>query len=262
VKRFVRVFFVGGLISYRALFNWIRPSIYIPTLLGGPLFQLLFFTYLGRYATHRSDAFFVVGNASEVSALSAVFGMSMAVANERWFGTLAPILASPANRAAIFLGRGLPVLANSAFISAFTFGIGALLLDFHPPARTLPALAVVVVASAYGSTALGMLIGSIGLRAKDFFFAANMANFLLLLLTGANVPLAALPGWMQAIGRCLPLTHGIMAGRKLAAGASLADVGGLVWTELGVATAYAAAAFLLFRVLERESRRSAVLDSL
>ena len=259
---FLRVFFVGGLISYRALFNWIRPSIYIPTLLGGPLFQLLFFTYLGRYATHQPDSFFVVGNAIEVSALSAVFGMSMAIANERWFGTLAPVLASPANRAAIFLGRGVPVLVNSAFISVFTFAIGALLLDFRPGWRAVPALAVVVVASAFGSTALGMVIGSIGLRAKDFFFAANMTNFLLLLLTGANVPLDVLPGWMSAIGRCLPLTHGIIAGRKLAAGASLGEVGGLVWTELGIATAYAAAAYVAFRVLERESRRSAVLDAL
>lgn len=44
-------------------------------------------------------------------------------------------------------------------------------------------------------------------------------------------------------------------------GRSLAAVGGLVWTELGVAAAYAIAAYLLFRVLERESRRSAVLDA-
>ena len=262
MKSFARVFFVGGLLSYRALFNWIRPSIYIPTLLGGPVFQILFFTYLGRYATDESDQFFVVGNAIQVSALSAVFGMSMAVANERWFGTLGPILASPANRAAIFLGRALPVLANSAFVSAFGFLVGVVLLDFRPGWDAVPALAVIVVASSAGSTALGMLLGSIGLRAKDFMFAANMANFLLLLFCGVNVPLDVLPGWMQAISRCLPLTHGIMAGREVAGGATLADVGGLVWTEIGIAAAYAAAAYVVFRILERESRRSAVLDSL
>jgi len=203
VTQFARVFLVGGLISYRALFNWIRPSIYIPTLLGGPLFQLLFFTYLGRYATDEPDTFFVVGNAIQVSALSAVFGMSMAVANERWYGTLGPILASPGNRAAIFLGRGLPVLVNSAFISVFTFGVGVALLDFRPGWDSVPALGVVVAASALGSTCLGMLLGAIGLRAKDFMFAANMANFLLLLFCGVNVPLDVLPGWMGAVGaRC------------------------------------------------------------
>ena len=262
MSSFARVFFVGGLLSYRALFNWIRPSIYIPTLLGGPLFQILFFTYLGRFATDQDDQFFLVGKAIQVSALSAVFGMAMAVANERWYGTLGPILATPANRAAIFLGRALPVLANSAFVSAFGFLVGVVLLDFRPGWDAVPALAVVVLASSAGATALGMMIGSIGLRAKDFFFAANMANFLLLLFCGVNVAIEELPEWMEAISRCLPLTHGIMAGREIAEGATLRDVRGLVWTEIGIAAAYAAAAYIVFRVLERESRRSAVLDSL
>jgi ABC-2 type transport system permease protein len=106
-----------------------------------------------------------------------------------------------------------------------------------------------------------MLLGSIGLRAKDFFFAANLAYFLMLLFCGVNIPLDQLPGWMSAISRCLPLTHGIAAAREVAAGASLGNVAGLVWTELAVGGCYAVAGFLLFRLLERESRRSAVLDA-
>jgi ABC-2 type transport system permease protein len=66
---------------------------------------------------------------------------------------------------------------------------------------------------------------------------------------------------MSAVGRCLPLTHGIAAAREVAAGASLSDVAALVVTEAGIAVAYAVAAFLLFQLLERESRRSAVLDA-
>jgi ABC-2 type transport system permease protein len=106
-----------------------------------------------------------------------------------------------------------------------------------------------------------MLLGSIGLRAKDFFFAANLAYFLMLLFCGVNIPLETLPGWMSAVGRCLPLTHGIAAAREVAAGASLGHVAGLVGTELGIAAAYALAGLTLFRVLERESRRTAVLDA-
>jgi ABC-2 type transport system permease protein len=261
VSNWTRIFFVGGLIAYRGLFNWIRPSIYIPTLLGAPLFQIFFFTYLGRYATNEPDSFFVVGNAIQICAMVSVYGMAMAVANERWSGTLGPLLATPANRAAVFLGRGVPVLANGLLVSTFGFVVGALFLDFRPGWQAVPALVVVVLASVASCTAFGMLLGSIGLRAKDFMFAANMANFLLLLFCGVNIPLDVLPEWMQTIGRCLPLTHGIMAARDVAAGADLADVSGLVWTELGIGAAYAAAAYVLFRVLERESRRSAVLDT-
>ena len=36
---------------------------YVTTMLGSPLFQILFFTYLGRYAGSQDDTFFIVGNA-------------------------------------------------------------------------------------------------------------------------------------------------------------------------------------------------------
>ena len=257
-----RVFFIGGLISFRALFNWIKPWIYIPTMLGSPLFQILFFTYLGRYAlSGQGDAFFVVGNAVQVCAMAAVYGMTMAVANERQFGTLGPLLASPANRLAVFLGRGVPVLANGLVVSVFGFLVGVVFLDFRPAPGAWPALAVVLVVTTASCTAFGMLLGSIGLYGKDFFFVANLAYYVLLLFCGVNVPLSVLPGWMADIGRCLPLTHGIAAAREVAAGASLASVSGLVWTELGIGAAYAASGFILFRVLEDASRRSAVLDT-
>ena len=261
MTRFLRTFFVGGLIAYRGLFNWITPAMYIPTMLGSPLFQVIFFTKLGQYAHAESRDFYIVGNAIQTCAMSSVYGMTMAIANERWFGTLGPLLASPANRAAVFLGRGVPVFFNGLLVSAFTFAAGVVLLGFRPPLSSVPALAGIVVVTTISCTAFGMLLGSFGLRAKDFFFAANMAYFLMLLFCGVNIPLRDLPGWMAAIGRCLPLTHGIAAARRVAAGGSLSAVSGLVATELGVACAYAAAAYLLFRVLERESRRSAVLDT-
>jgi hypothetical protein len=135
------------------------------------------------------------------------------------------------------------------------------LLGFRPGLDSVPSLALIVLVTVVSCTAFGMLLGSIGLRAKDFFFAANLAYFLMLLFCGVNIPLGTLPGWMSAIGRCLPLTHGIAAAREVAAGASLGHVGGLVGTELGIAAAYALAGLTLFRVLERESRRTAVLDA-
>jgi ABC-2 type transport system permease protein len=41
----LRIFFVGGLISYRALFNWLNPWIFLPTLVVAPIFQVLFFAF-------------------------------------------------------------------------------------------------------------------------------------------------------------------------------------------------------------------------
>src|SRR3954464_4610117 len=120
MRTWFRIFFVGGVIAFRGLFNWIRPAMYIPTMLGSPLFQLIFFTKLGQYAHAQSRDFYIVGNSVQVCAMSSVYGMTMSVANERSFGTLGPLLASPANRAAVFLGRGLPLLADGFLAPPFS----------------------------------------------------------------------------------------------------------------------------------------------
>lgn len=257
----LRVFAIGGAISYRALFNWMSPRIYIPTMLGAPLFQILFFTYLGRYAGSQDDAFFIVGNAIQVAAMSGIYGMTMGIANERQYGTLQPLLATPANRLAIFTGRALPFIVNGLAVSAFGFAVSWLLLDFRPAEGSVPALALAVLVTTCSCVSLGMLIGSIGLRARDVFFGANLVYFLMLLVCGVNVANADLPGWLAAIGRGLPLTHGIEAAREIASGSSLGDVAGLLWTEVLVGVAYATAAYVLFRVFESEGRRRASLET-
>jgi ABC-2 type transport system permease protein len=262
VRANARVFFIGGLIAYRGLFNWIRPAYYIPTMLLGPIFQILFFAYLGRYSRSGSDAFFAVGNAVQVSAMAGVFGMALTIGGERWTQTLSPVLASPANRAALFLGRALPQVANGIFVSLVGFAAARVALDFHPRAASLPALALVVVVTTVSCTAFGMAVGALGLRLRDVFLVANPAYFLMLLFCGVNVRLDALPGWMAAIGRCLPLTHGIAAARRVASGASIGDVGTSVGTEIAVGAAWAAVAYLMLRFFEEESRRRATLDAM
>jgi ABC-2 type transport system permease protein len=258
----VRVFFFGGYLAYRALFNWIHPGMYIPTMLAGPVFQVLFFAYVGRFVNLQDDAFFVVGNAIVISAMAGIFGMAMALGGERWTQTLSPLLATPANRIALVLGRALPFIANGIFVSAFGFACGWLLLDFDPPVSSLPVLALVVAASATSCTALGLCVGATGLRARDVFFLANLVDFLLILLTGANVPLDAMPDWMEAVARILPMTHGIEAGREVAAGAAFADVDHLVAIELVIAALYGALGYWLFRFFEFEGRRRASLETM
>ena len=258
----LRVFFVGGYLSYRALFNWMHWSYYIPTMLGAPLFQVLFFAYIGRFAQIKNDEFFVVGNAVLLSSMAGIYGMAMTIGGERWTATLSSLMASPANRLPLFLGRALPLIANGIITSAFAFACGWLLLDFDMPASGIPALAVVVFASAFACTCLGLVIGALGLRARDVFFLANLFVYLLVLFSGANIPLESLPNWMEAISRISPLTHGIEAARAIADGASLSDVGHLVWTELGIGAAYAGLAYGLFRFFEREGRRRATLETI
>jgi ABC-2 type transport system permease protein len=256
-----RIFWNGGRLSYTALFNWARPSIYIPTLLGAPTFQILFFAALGSYATGMDPAFFAIGNAVQVCSMSGIYGMTMAVANERWFGTLPALMASPANRAALFGGRFIPFIVNGIFVSAYGFALSWIVLGVRFDLSTLGIIVLAMVVTAFSCSAIGAVQGGLSLRLRDGLFGANLLVFLFLLFCGVNIPLSALPPWMQVGSQVLPFTHGLEAVRQAIAGAGLAEVGGLIATEAVIGLAYALAAFFLFRWLERSAYRNATLDS-
>jgi ABC-2 type transport system permease protein len=255
-----RVFWYGGRMSYGMLFNWARPSIYIPTLIGGPTFQLLFFAALGSYATSRSPAYFAIGNAVQVSAIAGVFGMTMAIANERWFGTLPAILATPANRVALFAGRFMPFVLNGLLVSLYAFALGFVFLGVRLAPGSLAVVGLALLVTVFACTAIGALQGAISLRLRDGLFGANLVTMSILLFCGVNIPMHELPGWMQVIGNLLPFSHGLEAVRQAADGAGIAQVGGLIAVEALIGIAYAVAAFALFVYLERSARANATLD--
>jgi ABC-2 type transport system permease protein len=256
-----RIFFHGGVIAYRALFNWLNPWIFVPTLVVAPIFQVLFFAFLGRAAGLESDRFYVIGNALQIAALPGLFAMTFAISGERWFSTLSPLLATPANRAAVFLGRAMPVIVNAAFVCVVSFVAGALILHVHIAAASIPALAVVILATSVSCTGFGFLGGPLGLRWRDAIIAINLADAVLLIFCGVNIPISSLPGWMQAVSEYLPVTHGLRAARRVADGAALGDVDGLLLAELALGLTYAAIGFLWLRRLELVARRGATLEN-
>ncbi len=92
-------------------------------------------------------------------------------------------------------------------------------------------------------------------------FVNNTAYFLLLVFSGANVPLANLPAWMQAISWGLPLTRGIAAARALIAGSPLAEVAPLLVGEALLGVVYIFLGYVLFRWFEYYARRRGTLES-
>ena len=255
-----RIFFIGGMTSFRALFGWISPWIYIPALVIGPLFQILLFAYIGRTTGIASDKFFVIGNALQYAAIPCLFAMTNTIAGERQENTLAYILVSPAGRLSIFLGRAVPVVVNGAFVAGLSLLLGGLVLNVHVPAGSLAPLAFVVLVTAYSCTGLGLISAGLGLRIRETAVLANVLFGVLLIFTGANVPLHTLPNWMQTISGWLPITHGIEAARRIADGAALADVSGLVAKEAALGTAFAIAGYLLIRFMERQARERASIE--
>jgi ABC-2 type transport system permease protein len=255
-----RIFIVGGLTSFRALFYWLTPWIYVPTMLIAPIFQILLFAYIGRSAGLESDEFYLIGNALQYAAIPCLFAMAQMVGGERYQNTLSAILVSPAPRIPLFFGRSLPVVINGAFVAAFSLLVGALILGVHLPASSLAPLLLIVLIAAFSCTGLGLVNAAASLRIRENAVLSNVIFGFLLIFTGANVPLDSLPDWMGTVAQGLPFTHAIKAAREVAAGASLGDVRGLLGAELLVGAIYGVAGYALLRWFEVLGRRYATLE--
>ena len=255
-----RVFFVGGLLSYRALFGWLSPWVFVPSLLVAPVFQILLFVYIGRSAQLESDEFYVIGNAIQYAAVPCLFAMTHLVAGERFQQTLGYILITPAKRLPLFVGRTLPVVANGFFVAAFALLAGGAVVGMHLPASSYAPIALVTAVSAFSCTGLGLVNAGLGLVVRETAVLLNILFGVLLIFSGANVPVDELPGWMQVVSEGIPFTHGIAAVRRLADGASLGDVAGLVAAEALVGVVYGALGYGVIRAMEVAGRRHATLD--
>ncbi|WP_344774037.1 ABC transporter permease [Nocardioides panacisoli] len=257
-----RLLSVGGAISFRALFNWMSPWIYVPSLLLAPIFQILLFAYLGRGAGVGDDQFYVVGNAVQYSAIPCLFAMGQTVAGERQNQTLGLVLTSPAARIPLFVGRSIPVIVNGWITTLVSLLVGGLLLGVTFAPSELAGIALVLLVASASCTGLGLVLAAIDLRVREGAVINNIVFGFLLLFTGANIALSTLPGWMAHVGGVLPLTHAIEASRQLAAGRSLGSVGGLVGKELGIGLVCVLVGLLALRLMEESSRRRATLELL
>jgi ABC-2 type transport system permease protein len=255
----LRVFFRGGLLSYRALFSFLSPAVFIPSLIVTPIFQILLFAYIGRAAHFQSDKFFVVGNAMQYAAVPCLFAMTQTIAGERYQQTLGYILIAPVGRIPLFLGRALPVILNGFFVAGFSLLVGGLLLGVSFSAGAYLPLAVVVLVASISCTGLGLVNAGLGLRIRETAVLSNILVGLLLIFCGANVPISSLPDWMAHISSALPMTHAIEAARAVTSGGSISSVGGLLGRELLVGLAYVLLGFGIISYFEKQSRRHASL---
>lgn len=258
--RSLRVFFIGGMLSYRALFTFLSPGVFVPTLILTPILQILFFAYVGRAAGVQSDTFFVIGNAIQAAAVPCLHAMTFTIADERREQTLSYILISPAARVPLFLGRSFPVILNGAFVAALAFAVGSLLLGVRVRPSTQLLILWITCVATFSCTGLGLITAGLALRARETSVLPNLFVALMLVFCGANVPLDSLPGWMATIGRFLPLTHAIQAARSVVETESMASALGLVQRELLIGAAYTVAGMTLIRYFEWQSRRLATLE--
>jgi ABC-2 type transport system permease protein len=141
-----------------------------------------------------------------ILTMTMVLMTGLAIARETERGTMENLLATPANPLEVTTGKIVPYV----LIGLIQVSIILLLarLVFHVPMiGRLDVLFVAVLLFIAANLTLGLTFSSL---ARNQLQAMQMTFFFFLpsiLLSGFMFPFRGMPGWAQAIGSALPLTH-------------------------------------------------------
>ena len=138
--------------------------------------------------------------------------------------------------------------------------VGGAIVGLEVPAGAWGPIALATAVSAFSCTGLGLVNAGLGFVVRETAVLSNVIFGVLLIFSGANVPVDTMPRWMQVVSEGIPFTHGIEAVRQLVDGAELADVWGLIGTEALIGVVYGALGYALIRGMEVLGRRHATLD--
>lgn len=255
----MRIFVVTARYSFLALFHWLQPVPYIVYRALFPLVQLTFFVLIGAYGGSQPLSFYVVGNVIGAATITA-FGVGQAVGDERQQGTLSYLLATPAARIPIFFGRAALHVADGMLNMTAALLIAILLFGFRPPLEGIAGILAAMLVAVIAICGVGLLIGALAYVVLDTAVLANFAMFVILLLSGANVPPSELPAAVAWVSAAIPLTRTIAAARLYADGAPLVAGAGLLFGDLVVGAIYGIAGYAVFTWLETRARHGGRLE--
>jgi ABC-2 type transport system permease protein len=218
--------------------------------LGIPVIFLLFFSTVHVVSTPHQKAvdFFVPGILALAVMSTAMVSLGIATGFERGYGVLKRLGSTPLGRPRLLGAKIATVVLvevlQGAVLVAVGFGLG-----WNPGGHGSSGNAFAAVGAALLGTiafgGLGLFLAGV-LKAEVNLAAANGLYLVLLLLGGMVVPLAKLPGGVQAVAKALP-ADALAAGLHAALGTGSA-VPAVSWVVLAIwAVAAPLAAALSFR---------------
>jgi ABC-2 type transport system permease protein len=157
--------------------------------------------------------------------LSQLFNdVSMAIAYERWEGTLEYTFMAPVSRFSHLIGESIYAVFYS-MIRLFLILIGvALFVDLDLSHTNWVGLIVTLMVSSLAFIGLGLIAATLPVMSPERGAeATNIFQGSLLLVSGIYYPIEVLPTWLQPLAKLSPATYALSACRKLMGVDSPAD---------------------------------------
>ena len=243
-------------ITRRNLLVWMRVPAYIFFTLVQPVIFVLMFRYVFGGAIRVSSAggyvnFLMPGIIGQTAAF-ATFGTAIALAIELKKGVIDRLRSMPMARSAVLTGRLVADTLRMAVTILVIIAVGYA-VGFRFNNGVGAAIAMFVLAVVFG-VAISCISAFVGLAIGDEESVQAFGLiwiFPITFLSSAFVPIATMPGWLQAFANNQPVTYTIDAMRALAEGGPLEPS---LWKSL----VWLAAIFVVFIPLAvRAYRRAA-----
>jgi len=264
----LKIFVSSALFSFRAQFGWLYPPMWFTMKFVMSLSQMAFFVFVGQFLllnnpATRPDivAYIAIGNAIQMLSWNTVFSVINITSHDKWDGTLPLLLATPAHRLPLFVGRAMMHVFDGILSVAISFVFAVFLFGVNFGNTDLLALLIVVFLTAFTMSGFGLLIGGLSFHFRNPLVFANIFTFILLIFCGVNFPVEALPQPLQAVSHIFPLTYGVDAGRKAIAGATLTDIAPLLGQMLLVGFISIMLGYIFFRSFENMARKTGQIEA-
>ncbi|WP_374571360.1 ABC transporter permease [Phenylobacterium sp.] len=203
-----------------------------------------------RYNPEAITAYNIVpGLLGVILSLTLVMMTALSVTRENERGTMESLLATPVQPIEVMVGKLAPYVLVG-LIQTVLILVFAKILFHVPMSGGWFALVLGIALFIVGSLALGFLISTV---ARSQLQAMQMSFFYIMpsiLLSGFMFPFRGMPGWAQALGEIIPVTHFLRVVRgALLKGVGLADM----WRELLALAAFVCAVTALAMVRYRRT---------
>jgi ABC-2 type transport system permease protein len=209
--------------TYYMFSRWMKKLVRNPILLFFSLFQpiifLVLFTQLfSSFGVLLGGNYTLFATAGIVlqNAFSSAFQSGTAIVDDIKSGFLTKILATPASRSSILLGRLLSdafrVFAQSLIILLLAYGLGV-----FPATGALGYILILITVAFFGLAWSGISL-ALGLRTKSaetVFGIAGTLTFPLLFMSTALMKPELMPKWMQTVSSYNPISFAVNAIRDL-----------------------------------------------
>ena len=250
-----------GYSYYKGLFGWLSWTSYISNVVIRPALLVMLFGLVGRFAVDSETGnYLVLGRLAYSIVFIHMGGITQSFMYERLGGTAYTVFATSSNRLVNYTSRGLLHFPNGLIVVASGVAAGWAFVSLPLDHVNWGGSSLALLAISASSIAFALLIGTFTFVLRDWTLTYSGFSGLLLALTGAVIPVSALPVVLKQLSQFLPLTHGLAAFRDLYAGASIASVWEGLLLEAVIGLAYFAGGYVVFRLVEYRARQTGSLE--